>query len=231
MISTTASLNSATWYSNQFWSHALLKFSSATNISLLELGVQFTPQWLEVKYNTIFSHIIGQLMYVATISRLDLSYAFIHFFGYVACPNEPIFTSVHHCLWYVFQYPHLPIMYPNRPQPSNGSTLHTFCSCGQAESLLSDFGDELVTFTNANHARCLPTHCSVSIYFILHHTFIKSWGCKRQPVTSIHSTSREITALHLGATKTKTLLLHTFLGSIGYLLHNLPQYMKTVREQ
>ncbi|MFN9980553.1 MAG: Ty1/Copia family ribonuclease HI, partial [bacterium] len=43
-----------------------------------------------------------------------------------------------------------------------------------------------------------------------------SWACKKQPVTALHSTASEITALHKGATK--TVLLCSFLQSIGFPL-------------
>ncbi len=45
-----------------------------------------------------------------------------------------------------------------------------------------------------------------------------SWGCKKQPITALHSTGSEITALHKGATK--TILLRSFLQSIGFPLHS-----------
>jgi hypothetical protein len=43
-----------------------------------------------------------------------------------------------------------------------------------------------------------------------------SWACKKQPITTLHSTASEITALPKGATK--TVLLHSFLQSIGFSL-------------
>jgi hypothetical protein len=59
-------------------------------------------------------------------------------------------------------------------------------------------------------------HQSTSAYFILYNGTIVSWACKKQPITALHSTASEITALHKGATK--TVLLQSFLQSIGFPL-------------
>jgi hypothetical protein len=167
----------------------------------------------EMTFGHSFNHLVGQLMHIATISRPDISYACMRFSGYMASPNKPIFEALHHCLCYMFHHPHLPIMYPRTPTTTPPCPLRTFWSKGHAEYLSPDFGDDLATFTDADHARCLRTRHSVSIYYILHNTVVISWGCKKQPVTSILSTSSEITALHNGASK--TLLLHQLLTSIG----------------
>jgi hypothetical protein len=52
--------------------------------------------------------------------------------------------------------------------------------------------------------------------FILYNGVLVSWAYKKQPVTALHSTASEITALHKGATK--TVLFHSFLQSIGFPL-------------
>jgi hypothetical protein len=153
-------------------------------------------------------------MHIATISRPNLSYACMHFSGYMACPNCPIFDALHHCLCFLFHHSHLPIMYPANIVKQSHPNLQTFWSKGHAEYLSPDLGDKLVNFTDADHACCLRTHRSVSIYFILYNNVIISWGCKKQPVTVIHSTGSEITALYKGASK--TLLLRNFLNSIGF---------------
>jgi hypothetical protein len=168
----------------------------------------------EAKYKTSFNHLVGKLMHITTISRPDLSYACMRFSGYMACPNEPIFSALHHCLCYLYHHPHLPIMYPTKAPSTPGGSINTFWSKGQAEYLSPEFGDTLAAFTDADHARCLRTRRSVSVYFILHNSVIISWGCKKQPITSIHSTGSEITALHKGASK--TLLIRQLLTAIGY---------------
>ncbi len=72
-----------------------------------------------------------------------------------------------------------------------------------------DCGDELAIFADADHARCLRTRRLISAYYILYNGVLVSWACKKQPVTALHSTASEITALHKGATK--TVLLRSFL--------------------
>jgi len=153
-------------------------------------------------------------MHIATISHPDLSYACKRFSGYMACPNEPIFLALHYCLCYLYHHPHLPIMYPNNASTTPGGSINIFWCKGQAEYLSPDFGDPLTAFTEANHACCLLTR-SVSVYLILHNSVIISWGCKKQPITSIHTTGSEITALHKGASK--TILVRQLLTTIGFL--------------
>jgi hypothetical protein len=139
-------------------------------------------QCVEEKYGTSFNHQVGKLMHITTISRPDLSYACMRFSGYMACPNEPIFSALHHCLCYLYHHPHLPIMYPNKWISTSGGSMHPFWSKGHAEYLSPDFGDDLTAFTDADHAHCLHTHHSVLVYFILHNSVIVSWGFKKQPI-------------------------------------------------
>jgi len=149
-----------------------------------------------------FNHLVGKLMYIRGISRPHISYACMCCSGYMACPNKPIFEALHHTLCYLYHHSHLPIMYPAKPTTPKGNALQTFWAKGHAEYLSSDCGDELATFADADHARCLRTRRSISAYFILYNGVLISWACKKQPITAIHSTASEITALHKGATKT-----------------------------
>jgi hypothetical protein len=160
-----------------------------------------------------FSHIVGELMHIANISRPDLAYACMRYSGYMATPNLPIFNALHNTMCYLYHHPHLPIMYPSKQMKQNGAALQTFWDAGKAEYLSPEFGDELSTFTDADHARCLCTRRSTSVFFILFNGVIVSWSCKKQLQTALHSTGSEITALHRGAFK--TVLLCTFLQSIG----------------
>jgi hypothetical protein len=155
-------------------------------------------------------------MHISGISCPDISYACMRFSGYMACPNKPIFEALHHSMCYLYHHQHLPIMYPAKPTTPTGDALQTFWSKGHAEYLSSDCGDELAIFADADHARCLRTRRSISAYFILYNGVLVSWACKKQPVTALHSTASEITALHKGATK--TVLLCSFLQSIGFPL-------------
>jgi len=107
-------------------------------------------------------------------------------------------------------------MYPAKPTTPTGDALQTFWSKGHAEYLSSDCGDELAIFADADHARCLRTRRLISAYYILYNGVLVSWACKKQPVTALHSTVSEITVLHKGATK--TVLLRSFLQSIGFPL-------------
>jgi hypothetical protein len=123
-------------------------------------------------------------------------------------------SAFHHFLCYLFHHSQLPIVYPNKPSITSGSNINTFCSKGQAEFLAPGFSVALTRFTDADHARCVRTRHSVSVYLILHNSVAISWGYRKQTITSIHSTSNEITALHKSVTK--TLLLWQLLTAMGF---------------
>ncbi len=93
---------------------------------------------------------------------------------------------------YLFHHPHLPIMYSSKRILDNKSTLQIQWTRGFAEFLPGEYGDGLATFADADHARCLRSRHSVSSHFQLLNGVLVSWGCKKQPTTSLHSTSAEL---------------------------------------
>jgi hypothetical protein len=105
-------------------------------------------------------------MHITTISRPDLAYAAMRLSGYMSCPNLPIFEALHHAMCYLYYHPHLPIMYPAKPPKSDGNALSTLWAKDHAVYLASEYGDCVVTFTDADHARCPRSRHSVSMYFI-----------------------------------------------------------------
>jgi hypothetical protein len=165
------------------------------------------------RFGFSFGHIAGGLMHITVVSRPDLSYCCMRYSGYMACPNIIIFEALHLTMCYLYHHPHLPIMYPSKPMKLGGDALKTSWSKGCAEYLSADFGDELVTFADADHARCLRTRCSVSSHFQFLNGVLVSWGCKKQAVTALHSTGSEVTSLFRGGFK--NLLLRSFMSSIG----------------
>jgi hypothetical protein len=110
---------------------------------------------MEKKLGSSFNHLVGKLMHISGISRPDISYACMRFSGYMACPNKPIFEALHHTLCYLYHHSHLPIIYPAKPTTPTGNALQTFWAKGHAEYLSSDCSDELATFADADHARCV----------------------------------------------------------------------------
>jgi hypothetical protein len=134
----------------------------------------------------------------------------------MSCPNLLICTALHHTMCYLYHHPHIPIIYPSKPSNAGGNALSTFWDKSHAKYLTSNYGDGLVTFTDADHAHCLHSCPSISIYFILYNGVIISWSCKKQLHTSLHPIGVEITALFCGSFK--TVLLYQFLQSIGHPL-------------
>jgi hypothetical protein len=170
----------------------------------------------EKEFGFSYSHLVGGLMHITGITRVDLSYACLRFSGYMACPNDPIFSALHKTFCYLFHHKHVPIMYPRKPLKQGGQLLHTFWKNGQAEYLSADFGDELATFADADYARCLRSRRSVSSYCILFNGIVVSYGCKKQLKTALHTCGSETNALFKGVHK--TCLLRDFLASIGFNL-------------
>jgi len=165
------------------------------------------------KFRFSFGHVVGMLMHILTVSRPDLSYSVMRYSGFMACPNQPIFDALNLTMCYLFHHPHLPIMYPSKPYKSSGKSLQTHWHTGFAEYLPGDYGDGLVTFADADFACCLRTRRSVSAHFILLNGVLVSWGCKKQPLTALHSSGAELTSLHCAGFKSS--LLQSFMSSIG----------------
>jgi len=164
-------------------------------------------------YHFSFGHLVGSLMHISHVSRPDLSYSVMRYSGYMACPNLPIFEALHSTLCYLFHHPHLPIMYPSRPYKTTVKTLQTHWMTGFAEYLPGDFSDSLATFADADFAHCLRSRRSVSANFHLLNGIIISWSCKKQPITTLHSSGAELTSLHRAGFKSS--LLQSFLNAIG----------------
>ncbi len=165
------------------------------------------------RYRFSFGHLVGCLMHISHVSRPDLAYAVMRYSGYMACPNLPIFEALHLTLCYLYHHPHLPIMYPSRPYKTSSKTLQTHWTTGFAEYLPGDYGDGLATFADADFARCLRSRRSVSASFHLLNGVIVSWNCKKQPVTTLHSSGAELTSLHRAGFKSS--LLQSFLQAIN----------------
>jgi hypothetical protein len=165
------------------------------------------------KFRFAFGHVIGGLMHITIVSRPDLAYSVMRYSGYMACPNIPIFDALHVTVCYLFHHPHLPIMYPSKPYKSSGKSLQTHWKTGFAEYLPGDYGDGLATFADADFARCLRTRRSVSAHFVLLNGVLVSWGCKKQPLTALHSSGAEFAFLHCAGFKSS--LLQSFMSTIG----------------
>jgi hypothetical protein len=121
-------------------------------------GIDFTnaTKW----FGFAFGHIVGSLMHIATISCPDSSYCVMRYYGYMACPNLPIFEALHLTMCYLYHHPHLPIMYPSKPMKQSSATLQTHWKHGFAEYISSDFGDGLTTFADADFAHDLRSRRS-----------------------------------------------------------------------
>ncbi len=113
----------------------------------------------EKSFRFSFNQLVGALMHVASISCLDLAYVCMRFSGYMSnTPNAPIFDALHQTMCYLYHHPHLPIMYFSKQLRPGSDALQTFWDTGKAEYLSPEFGDELSTFIDADHAHCLCTH-------------------------------------------------------------------------
>jgi hypothetical protein len=53
---------------------------------------------METTFGLSFNQLISKIIHVSTISHPDPSYACMRFYGYMACPNHPIFEMLHHII-------------------------------------------------------------------------------------------------------------------------------------
>jgi hypothetical protein len=132
--------------------------------------------------------------------------------GYLAAPNKVIFEGLEHTMRYLYVYRHVPILYPRHPLDKKYLAMHW--GKGSAEYISPKFGTVLVHTADANNARDIrdPRSFTSSIHPLNGVTI--AWKCKKQAVTTLHSTGSEIAALTSGIKKTNH--LRDLLSSLGY---------------
>jgi hypothetical protein len=98
---------------------------------------------------------------------------------------------------YLYFYRHLPIMYPAKPLSRKSLTTHW--ARGSAEYLGPEFGTCFVNTSDADHARDIRNRRSTTSTIHLLNGVAVSWLCKKQSVSTLHSTGSDIIALTTGA--------------------------------
>jgi hypothetical protein len=87
-------------------------------------------------------------------------------------------------------------MYPRRPLSKKALTMHW--AKGSAEYLAPEYGNVLVNSANANHARDIRDRRCVSSSLHLLNGIIVAWSCKKQNISTLHSTGSKIISLWSG---------------------------------
>jgi hypothetical protein len=154
----------------------------------------------------------GALLHVAVTTRLDLGYAIMQLSGYLAGPTAAIFEFLDYGMRYLYFYRHLPIMYPAKPLSQKSLT--TNWARGSAEYLGPEYGTCFVNTSDADHARDIRDRRSTTSTIHLLNGVAGLWICKKQSVSTLHSTGSEIIALATGAKG--TINGRAFLSGLGY---------------
>jgi hypothetical protein len=152
---------------------------------------------IELKHDGSLYKWNGALLHVAITTRLDLGYAVMRLSGYIAGATAAIFEALDHVMRYLYFYRHLPIMYPAKPLSRKSLTTHW--ARGSAEYLGPEVGTCFVNTSDADHARDIRDRRSTTSTIHLLNGVAVSWLCKKQSVSTLHSTGSEIIALATGA--------------------------------
>jgi hypothetical protein len=112
----------------------------------------------------------------------------------------------------VYFFHHIPIFYPLRPLNKRSLALHW--AKGTAECLAPEFGTVLVNSSDADYARDIRDRRSVTSHIHLINGVAVAWKCKKQTISTLHSTGSEITSLTSGVKK--SMHLRDFVSSLGY---------------
>jgi hypothetical protein len=167
---------------------------------------------IELKHHGSLYKWNGALLHAAIATRLDLGYAVMRLSGYLAGPTAAIFEALDHVMRYLYFYRHLPIMYPAKTL--NRKSLTTHWACGSEEYLGPEFGTCFVNTSDADHARDIRDRRSTMSTIHLLNGVAVSWLCKKQSVSTLHSTGSEIIALATGAKG--TINGRAFFSGLGY---------------
>ena len=130
----------------------------------------------ETAHGSSFPTWTGSFMHIAIIPHVDMSYSCVRFSGYMSCHNAPIFSALLHAMQYLFHHSRMSSMYPSKELKKGDDNIITYWTKGQAEYLPSEFGDGLVNFADAGHARDLFDCRSVSASIHLMNGIIISWA-------------------------------------------------------
>jgi hypothetical protein len=117
-------------------------------------------------------------LHVAITTRVDINYAIMHIDGYLAAPNEVIFEGLDHTMRNIFHCRHIPIVYPRKPLNKKYLVLHW--GKGTAEFLPPKYGTVLVRTADADYARDIHDHRTITSHINLFNGVIVAWQCKKQ---------------------------------------------------
>jgi hypothetical protein len=167
---------------------------------------------VELEHGGSLYHWNGVLLHVAITTRVDINYAVMRIAGYLAAPTSVIFEGLEHTMRYLYLFCHMPIIYPRRPLNKKSLALH-WGKC-TAEFLPPEYGTALVNTADAYYARDIRDQRSVTSHMHLLNGVIVAWKCKKQSISTLHSTGSEITSLTSGVKKTNH--MRDFMSSLGY---------------
>ena len=168
------------------------------------------------------AHWIGELMHIATQTRIDISYATMILSGYMCCPKIPAYQELHQTMAYLYHHPHAPIFYLSKIS-SNHEIQYHFAKWNA--ELLND-RNIIFNYNDADLARDLQDRWSVTSTIHTLHNAAVTWTYKKQTVTSLYSNGAEIRALQ--SVVKQTIVLRNLLTNhkAKLLLH-----MKTTKPQ
>jgi hypothetical protein len=123
-----------------------------------------------------------------------------------------IFKALDHVMRYLYFYRHIPILFPRRPLSKKSLAMHW--EKGTAQYLAPEFGNVLFNSADDDHARDIRDRRSVSSSPHLLNGVVVAWSCKKQALSTLHSTGSEIISLTTGVKK--TIHIRDFTYSVGY---------------
>jgi hypothetical protein len=180
---------------------------------------------MERQHGGSLYHRNGFLLHVTITTRVDIDYAIMRIDGFLAAPNAVIFEGLAHIMRYLFHYHYILIIYPHKPLKKKFLALHW--GKGTAEFIPPEYGTVLVSTTDADYARDIRELHSITSHIHLLNGLILAWKCKKQSISTLHSTGSEITSLASGVKKTNH--LRDFMASTGYPIGSATPTLKNIQ--
>jgi hypothetical protein len=153
------------------------------------------------------------LLHVTITTRVDIDYDVMRIAGYFAAPTAIIFEGLEHTMRHLYFFHHLPIVYPRRPLNNKSIALHW--GKGTDEFLPHEYGTVLVSTSYADYARDICDRRSITFHMHLFNRVIVAWECKKQAISTLHSTGSENMPLLASGVK-KTNQMRDFMSSLVY---------------
>jgi len=169
---------------------------------------------LEKKYGGKYNALLGQVLHIAQVTRMDLAFSCARFGSFNVAPNEAAVQGIKRIGRYLVTHLHTPIFYPRQKLTMYQTIRFEYEPGKWEEHIISNL---LNLFVNSDHARDIRTRKSMGCVLATICSVGVHWQTGKQSCIASHSTDAEVRSYFTG------MMLNRYLRVVmEYLRHPLP---------